>query len=659
MLGRIPDRKQPLMSSTGADDLTVYTAIIGDGYDLPEVQSEGSRRFVCFTDQADLEPRGWQVQQVQPMLPLDATRSAREVKIRPHRWITTSRSIYIDPSVTLTADPEAVWDLLVGGDPRVEFAALKHSFRSSVRDEFAVCEDSGLENAFILQEHLSVLEQSSAATLDERPIWTGLLARRHHSPQVTHAMETWWAHVLRYSRRDQLSINTAIRLLDSSAVRVLDHDNHGSPVHSWPRPTYRRPDRYYESARARFAHVSEELDRHRAAVETAQLEAEAARRSEAAALARAEAATSLAESLNAQLERLSRRRVVRMALRVVRPLRPLFRWQRAASRRSKQVMKRGALALKGFWWLQQTRRHFSRATPKTYAEKIRYKMAFDHHPLLPVFADKVAMREYVERRVGAEYLPRLVTVINDPRELRLRDLPDQCAVKPSHGSGAIILIDDTASPRQQLPAVATSDAWTPLNVRAPKSSYSDEWLRTVFSHWNQRNYAFVHGWYEWAYRRVKPQILVEELLPSRRGEASVRDIKVLVAHGVACLILIESGRGTEFATRNYFTPTGKELDWRPQGFTGPRLSDALPQNLERILRLAERLAEEVDFVRVDLFEIDDRIIVGELTNYPAAGARELLDDAGVPWVAPEWRPFDIYPKRRVRSARQKRRQTRE
>jgi hypothetical protein len=35
--------------------------------------------------------------------------------------------------------------------------------------------------------------------------------------------------------------------------------------------------------------------------------------------------------------------------------------------------------------------------------------------------------------------------------------------------------------------------------------------------------------------------------------------------------------------------------------------------------LAERLAAGFDFIRVDLFNLPTGIVVGELTNYPAAG----------------------------------------
>ena len=38
-----------------------------------------------------------------------------------------------------------------------------------------------------------------------------------------------------------------------------------------------------------------------------------------------------------------------------------------------------------------------------------------------------------------------------------------------------------------------------------------------------------------------------------------------------------------------------------------------------MIDLAQRLAADTDFVRVDLYLLTDRIVLGELTNYPAGG----------------------------------------
>jgi hypothetical protein len=44
--------------------------------------------------------------------------------------------------------------------------------------------------------------------------------------------------------------------------------------------------------------------------------------------------------------------------------------------------------------------------------------------------------------------------------------------------------------------------------------------------------------------------------------------------------------------------------------------------------VAERLAQEFDFVRVDLYALGDRIVVGELTHYPTGGNKS--------FEPPEW-----------------------
>ena len=43
--------------------------------------------------------------------------------------------------------------------------------------------------------------------------------------------------------------------------------------------------------------------------------------------------------------------------------------------------------------------------PRTFRDKVRYKMLRDHRPLLVTFADKAAVRTHVAAAVGEHYLP--------------------------------------------------------------------------------------------------------------------------------------------------------------------------------------------------------------------------------------------------------------
>jgi len=233
-----------------ADALVVFTCVYGDGYELPEVAPGSGTDHVCFTDRDDLEPRGWQVVRVRPALPADLARSSREQKIRPHRWLPDhGRSLFVDPSVELTADPHEVWDTVMGTSTDVVVGALLHSFRSTVLEEAAAVLEQGLDDPQVVEEHLRALTLTSPDELEMRPVWGGLIARRHHDPRCVEAMEDWHAQVLRYSRRDQLSLAGVLSRMDTDALRLLDADNHDTGFHHWPRSSYSRPARYYDSVR--------------------------------------------------------------------------------------------------------------------------------------------------------------------------------------------------------------------------------------------------------------------------------------------------------------------------------------------------------------------------------------------------------------------------
>jgi hypothetical protein len=53
-------------------------------------------------------------------------------------------------------------------------------------------------------------------------------------------LDIWLAHVLRYSRRDQLSLNVALKRARLTP-EVLRIDNHESYFHSWPKGIISRP----------------------------------------------------------------------------------------------------------------------------------------------------------------------------------------------------------------------------------------------------------------------------------------------------------------------------------------------------------------------------------------------------------------------------------
>jgi teichuronopeptide biosynthesis TupA-like protein len=249
--------------------------------------------------------------------------------------------------------------------------------------------------------------------------------------------------------------------------------------------------------------------------------------------------------------------------------------------------------------------------PRTFTEKVRYKMLRDHRPLVVTFADKAAVRDHVAAVVGQSYLPELHLLLDDPGRLMDVELPPACVVKPTHGSGVAVLISAAAPADARLPDV--QDSWGYSHVRPQHAclehlaALGRSWVAQLYGQGPNR---------EWVYGRVPRRILVEELLTAGDGDVP-DDYKLFVFHGVCHYVQVDRGRFGG-RTQDFFT-----ADWTPVPLSGGHpWSDPpvqRPQRLQEMVHVAERLGRGTDFVRVDLYLLPGRVVVGELTSFPAGG----------------------------------------
>lgn len=216
----------------------VYTVLLG-GYESLNEQPAAVRSglpFICLTDDASLQSASWDCRTVEPLFPGDPVRSQRDLKIRPHVYLEEyDFSVYIDNSVVLRKKPEQLLDLL---DAEAEFVLPIHSYRETVIDEFIEVARVGLDDSSRIFEQLNHYTLSGPNILQERPWWTAILIRDHRSGRVRSMSEIWASHVMRYSRRDQLSINMAFHAA-KLRPKALPIDNFDSELHSWPHATNR------------------------------------------------------------------------------------------------------------------------------------------------------------------------------------------------------------------------------------------------------------------------------------------------------------------------------------------------------------------------------------------------------------------------------------
>lgn len=125
-----------------------------------------------------------------------------------------------------------------------EIAIPSHSFHSTLNDEFDAVIEQQLDSPTRVSEQRAHYTSSHASILASAPVWTAIIARKT-TPRVNEFQQIWAAHVLRYSRRDQLSVGVAVAM-SHVTVNCVEIDNHESDMHRWPTGIQRKVERRTE-----------------------------------------------------------------------------------------------------------------------------------------------------------------------------------------------------------------------------------------------------------------------------------------------------------------------------------------------------------------------------------------------------------------------------
>lgn len=235
--------------------------------------------------------------------------------------------------------------------------------------------------------------------------------------------------------------------------------------------------------------------------------------------------------------------------------------------------------------------------PVTFNDKIQWLKVFYHREILHQLVDKYAVRGYVKEKVGSHYLNELYAVYNKPAEVDFEKLPNQFVLKGVHGFHLNLIVKDKNK----------------LNFK--KTNYLlNKWM--LKDHYRNGK--------EWAYKNVKPRIIVEKYL-EEFGKDVVNDYKFFCFNGKPKFIQIDMERGTE-DLRCYY-----DLHWKKLPFTTEKKKFfegeiEMPEHLNEMIEVAHKLCEDFPFVRVDLYNINGKILFGEMTFYPSDGRNKYIPD---------------------------------
>jgi hypothetical protein len=226
--------------------------------------------------------------------------------------------------------------------------------------------------------------------------------------------------------------------------------------------------------------------------------------------------------------------------------------------------------------------------PISFKDKINWIKIFDCSDKKTYCTDKIKVHNYCKDILGKDICCPILSIYNSVDEINLDILPQQFVIKCNHGCGYNLIVKDKNK----------------ININVYKKILND-WLNSDFS--------CVGG--ELQYHNINPKIFSEKYL----GD-NISDYKIWCFDGEPECIFIHHNRYLK--NKSYYNVYNMDfipIHIRCDQNIDPNLYDKKPKNFDLMIQYSKQLSKEFNFVRVDFYEVDDILYLGELTFTPANG----------------------------------------
>lgn len=232
--------------------------------------------------------------------------------------------------------------------------------------------------------------------------------------------------------------------------------------------------------------------------------------------------------------------------------------------------------------------------PITFNQKIQWLKLHDRQERYVELVDKVRVKDYVAKTIGEQYIIPTLGVWNSFDDIDFDSLPNQFVLKCNHDSGSIVICRDKATFDYE---------------RARKKLAKG--LKTDMYYWGR----------EWPYKMVERKILAEAYMEDDNSE-ELKDYKLMVFNGKVKCSFVGSERFSEDGLKiNFFNTDWKVMPFERHYPMSKRKIER-PLNYDEMVELAEKLAKDIPFTRIDFYEVGGKTYFGEITLYPGSGLEE-------------------------------------
>lgn len=250
--------------------------------------------------------------------------------------------------------------------------------------------------------------------------------------------------------------------------------------------------------------------------------------------------------------------------------------------------------IKLLWWTKSGQK-LNLKEPSSFNEKIQWLKLYNRDEKMTMMVDKYAVREYIGRVIGEEYLIPIIGVWDFPEQIDFENLPNQFVLKCNH------------------------NAAVGLCICRDKTKIDIKYVCNELKRGLKKN--FYYSSREWAYKNVTRKVICEKYMQDGQRK-SLRDYKFFCFNGEAKFIYMSEGlENHDSAKISFYNLEGEKMPFYRSDYKQFDKQIVFPENLDEMTLIANKLAKDINvpFVRIDLYSIENKVYFSEITFYPNSG----------------------------------------
>ena len=218
----------------------------------------------------------------------------------------------------------------------------------------------------------------------------------------------------------------------------------------------------------------------------------------------------------------------------------------------------------------------------TFEDKLNWLAIHDSTLLKGKCADKVMLHKYSKYKLGKDYCNKIIKVYDNAEQINFTELPEQFVLKTNHGSSFNFFVYNK----------------TKLNIKYAKSQLN-KWIHINYGERGEFYYSY-----------IKRKIFAEEFIGSH-----LKNFKFLCYNGKPKYVYVSIKQGY-FKYRNFYDMDWNLLKFKCLSKPHPKYKYEKPKFFDLMKNIASKLSKPFKFVRIDLYQLENEVRLGEMTFIP-------------------------------------------